>query len=133
MKRKYFDRAALVGQSVRVYRNLRCKLSPLYSVQIYYHGVGYRLVGHTRELLLKDVAFSVSQSGRQRVIAQQSKNVHAYVEGVLISHWTHPGGLGQRVSYNPYASPFFRALDTHEPIWKADYAIINHAGLTAYR
>ena len=38
---------------------------------------------HTDYICLKDVEFKVSQKGRERVLREQRKNVHAFIKGFL--------------------------------------------------
>ena len=75
---------------VRVYRNLH---TGTMSVQKYYKGTGWRLLGHADNLTLINVQFCVNQNGRTRVLKERSKNVHAYIIGTLVSlegHWQSP-------------------------------------------
>jgi hypothetical protein len=108
----------LHGQRVRVYFNLHNRL---FSIQ--HKG---RVVAHLPEVSLKDVAFKVNEAGRQRVLQQQRKNVHAYVEGTF-DH--KPDGhqlLPQGVTYNPYKySSFVRAHDK-SPIQGAKAAVLKN-------
>lgn len=109
----YLGRIVSFGEDVRVYRNLG-KVSPEnYSIQ---KKVGGRwlVVGHSNELILKDVKFKVSEVGRQRVIKEGRKNVHAFVYGKLVNSI----GFGKsqnsmiKISYNPYkSSKFFSTTD----------------------
>ena len=69
-----------------------------------------RVIAHRSEALLFDAKFKVSQAGRQRVLKEQRKNVHAGVVG----HWigAEDGGdrasidriaiNGSAITYNPY-------------------------------
>lgn len=65
---------------------------------------------------LRNVKFKVSESGRQRVLREKRKNVHAVVEGELDDYrFIHlvEDQEHVRVSYNPYfGSCFFRTDDT---------------------
>jgi hypothetical protein len=67
-----------------------------------------RVLYHADSVTLVGVSFKVSQAGRARVIREQRKNVHAYVQGYVISSdidatkATH-----KRVTYNPYAHSTF--------------------------
>jgi len=38
-----------------------------------------KVIGHHTAILAKNVTFSVSQKGRERVLREKSKNVHAFV------------------------------------------------------
>lgn len=42
------------------------------------------VVGHASGVILKDVTQAVSQAGRERVLREKKKNVHAYLVGELI-------------------------------------------------
>lgn len=63
-----------------------------------------RVIKHTDKVYLKDVTFKVSQKGRERVLKEQRKNVHAGVVGHLSL-----ADLGKvqeeyytEITYNPY-------------------------------
>ncbi len=69
-------------------------------------------------MLLCCPEFRVSEAGRQRVLKEQRKNVHAGVVGIL-SEDSDTGYFidmaqrqGERITYNPYRfSTFVRATD----------------------
>ena len=78
------------------------------------------VVAHLNRVNLSDITFKVSEAGRQRVLREKRKNVHAGVVGqwdglynVLSPDWNKEA-LG--VSYNPYKAPTFVRRDTWEPI-----------------
>lgn len=67
-----------------------------------------RVVAHRNEVVLDNVTFKVSEAGRQRVLKEQRKNVHAGVVGnwdersydrVTVDHLVV---LGSAITYNPY-------------------------------
>jgi hypothetical protein len=62
----------------RIYFNLHKRL---FSVQEYIKGRGWIVVDHTDGIGLRDPSFKVSEKGRQRVLAEKQKNVHAYIYG----------------------------------------------------
>ena len=70
------------------------------SVQAYV-GKKWLVVGHVESLLLYDAEFRVSEKGRQRVIEQNRKNVHAFVYGELADINTDVV-LPTKAFYNPY-------------------------------
>lgn len=80
----------------------------------------WRVVRHDSCVALRNVKFCVSESGRQRVLREKRKNVHAFIEGEIV-----PGeaviSADTPVSYNPYKGPFFYSEkgDVHEA-----YAVI---------
>lgn len=103
----------LIGQSVSVYWNIRRKV---WSVR-----VGTRVVAHLEAFTILNPTFHVSEAGRQRVLREKRKNVHAYIRGAI-----HAPGLvaetGSRVSYNPYKGPSFYRVDTGEEVWRGRWA-----------
>jgi len=89
-----------------VYRNLR---NGLFSVQ-----VAGLVVAHLATVQLRGVSFKVTESGRQRVLTQRQKNVHAYAIGTFTTA-AQPTAT-EPICYDPYhAGHFFRVQD-HEPI-----------------
>mgnify|MGYP001594450191 CR=1 FL=1 len=85
----------LHGQKVRVYRNLH---NGLFSVQ--HKGI---VVAHVPAVHLNDAHFVVNEAGRQKVLREKKKNVHAFVVGT-IDHNVERGvqELPTAVTYNPY-------------------------------
>ncbi|NCZ81434.1 MAG: hypothetical protein EBY05_03785 [Actinobacteria bacterium] len=57
--------------------------------------------------MLKDVKFIVSQSGRERVLREKKKNVHAFVEGIISSE-SYVLNKEANVFYNPYCFNSFQ-------------------------
>jgi len=96
-----------------------------------------KVIAHAGSVFLRDATFKVSEAGRQRVLKEQRKNVHAGVEGELTGLYeiqklryefevpqsfmlyatNEEYGRGY-VSYNPYRGPHFyqkgRDLDVHK-------------------
>ena len=87
-----------IGTRVRVYRNLR---NGLMSVQAKSINGSWLVVGHVESCLLYDADFAVSEAGRQRVIKDKRKNVHAFIYGELAGVDTD-AVLPTKVMYNPY-------------------------------
>jgi hypothetical protein len=94
-----------IHKPVEVYRNLHKKC---WSVR-----QGGKVKVHTSYICLQDVKFVVQPAGREKVLKEKKKNVHAFVKGYLISHktmnrlnkdieWTM-----DVVTYNPYKHPYF--------------------------
>ena len=80
---------------VKVYFNLH---KHLFSVQEKVNG-RWKVVRHTDDITLHNVTFKVSEAGRQRVLREKRKNVHAYVIGHLSDY---QGAFSTEVKYNPY-------------------------------
>lgn len=78
-----------------------------------------RVIQHASRLCLADCTFKVSEAGRQRVLRERQKNVHAGVTGTLVT--APPDGLAlpRRLTYNPYKYATFVDADTHEPLLTA--------------
>lgn len=96
-------------QRVFVYWNLHKKCWSIKSTEGKYRG---RVVAHSDTVVLGGCKFKVSEAGRQRVLRERRKNVHAGVEGILVSTTNNNGmwdyvGYGVPVSYNPYKGPSF--------------------------
>jgi len=79
------------------------------------------------------VRFSVSEKGRQRVLEQQRKNVHAFVRGSVVLNKVKsleerkarkPKTL-RRVTYNPYKYEQFVDAKTGKPIEYAKEVFID--------
>lgn len=98
------------SQTVEIYKNLH---NGLWSVR--QNGL---IVAHVESFVLKQVFFKVSESGRQRVIAEQRKNVHAFICGLLDPEKINFLGEDKKafhadlmkqskLSYNPYFGPLF--------------------------
>jgi len=113
---------------VFVYFNLHRKCWSVRALNGRYKG---RVVAHCDRVLLTDVEFRVSEAGRQRVLREGRKNVHAGVVGSLcgmagsecfpnlVAPWWMPQDArylryakahGTRVTYNPRHHETFKTL-----------------------
>jgi hypothetical protein len=92
--------------------------------EVYFHStkkvfsirVDGRVVDHRLSVCMRDVAFKVSEPGRQRVLREKRKNVHALVVGEIVESCQ----AGDEVKYNPYRNSTFVTLDG-SPIFSADF------------
>lgn len=100
-----------------VYRNLHNQL-----ISIKQHSL---VVGHASSVTIKNPTFTVNQKGRERVIALQQKNVHAFVCGNIVNvdafkSYKSRDVIMERseditvrdgilIKYNPYRDVFFHA------------------------
>ena len=114
---------------VSVYYNLHKKCLSVRSM----FGDSYgRVIQHRKAVILKDVKFVVSESGRQRVLREKRKNVHAFIRGEL---WDDTVGLGIKqvlVTYNPYKFDSFVEAESLQPILSAEYVKIDGKKIIAY-
>lgn len=103
-------RGAEVGQCVKVYRNLHLKAWSIMAVDGPYKG---KVIAHADWIGLWGPKFIVNEAGRQRVLREGKKNVHAFVRGT-ISDYRINGRLvklQQLTRYNPYRGPGFVYID----------------------
>ena len=101
--------SSTVGQRVFVFRNLSKDTWSVWS------GDKKKLLFHAETLNISDAHFFVSEAGRQRVLRNKRKVVHAGVVGTLNkvdgAEMDHRGWT--RVRYNPYETgTFVRAKDS---------------------
>jgi hypothetical protein len=80
-----------------------------------------RVILHTASLSLENCIFKVSESGRQRVIREKRKNVHAGVQGTLIETG-QTRECERKVTYDPYRYSTFVDAKSLDAIYQADKA-----------
>lgn len=132
-------------RTVKVYRNLKHgkNARPLYSIM-----QDGKVKARRHRVLLSSAVFLVLESGRQRVLQEKRKNVHAFVIGKLVSDEFTPKGqisgacgidengpdLPARVRYNPYRAGYFFTdnLTDHEiALEGAGTVLLNENGMSA--
>jgi 5-formaminoimidazole-4-carboxamide-1-beta-D-ribofuranosyl 5'-monophosphate synthetase len=110
---------------VFVYFNLHKKLFSIKAMEGENKG---KVIGHSPVVLLDDVTFKVSEAGRQRVIRERKKNVHAGVMGHLNAQGIRlviaTRDLTTKVTYNPYKYQSFVEVETSEPVLTANNALL---------
>lgn len=90
-----------------------------------------RVIAHAHDVMLKDAVFKVSQAGRERVLKEQKKNVHAGVVGTWILG-AAPDGEVVPVTYNPYKFEQFVTFEGHRPVKVASYASLSGKRINAW-
>lgn len=92
----------------RIYWNLH---RGCWSIQTRIHGKGWRVTDYAETLSAYNVTFSVSEAGRQRVIAEGRKNVHAYAiaRRCTPNRWQRVPYTWDpmKISYHPYEAGHF--------------------------
>ena len=85
-----------------------------------------RVIGHRTSLAIYSPTFKVSEAGRQRVIREKRKNVHAGVVGFLTApyDWTKELVEWTPVLYNPYVFSSFVTM-LGKPVHKSQFARMN--------
>jgi hypothetical protein len=113
-----------------VYFNLRKKVFSVKALEGDKKGL---VVAHVNRILIDRPEFIVSEAGRQRVLREQQKNVHAGVRGKWTawvdgaSDWTDLTS----VTYNPYLYSTFVEKETLAPVHKARFAVLDNRRIFA--
>lgn len=113
----YKGRQINFNKPVKVYKNLH---NGLFSVM-----QDNLVVAHVESFTMQSVVFKVNQSGRERVIKEGKKNVHAFVTGMLIA--VNSDGDFKRdtkITYNPYKYTSFIFADTEKEVLLHDFEVV---------
>lgn len=110
---------------VRVYRNLT---KGCWSVMNPKTGL---VIDHADRLILQDCTFKVREGGRQRVLREKRKNVHAFVEGEAVDDFPKVYDQLVKIGYNPYLAGTFYRRDTDAPVHKAEAVLLDQFGVLA--
>lgn len=103
-----------------------------------------RVIAHSSVVEMSDCTFKVSEAGRQRVLRDKRKNVHAGIVGVVRTigenvepltrtamrreaNWVRHGGhpAYEPVTYNPYKFSTFVRRSTETPVTSARWALLD--------
>lgn len=106
------------GQYVQVYYNLHKKCLSVQNRQ-------RKVIAYVDYAILTDAEFYVSEAGRQRVLRDKCKNVHAKVRGYWTSSDAGTDACTRAVRYNPYLFETFVYADTEEPVHEASVVVID--------
>ena len=111
---------------VKVYYNLHKKCYSIVSLEKESYG---RVIKHSNCVPLFDAQFKVSEKGRQRVLREKQKNVHAYVVGTWLGHLndeiTISGTPIKSATYNPYKYSSFVDATSEKPLAKAKQVLLS--------
>lgn len=113
---------------VAIYWNLHRKCWSIQSREKNTYG---RVIAHAKEVSVERASYKVNEGGRQRVLRERKKNVHAFVVGALrwfrdLEGYLHEIMLNaqnritakfQEVTYNPYKHECFVMKGMGEPIF----------------
>lgn len=93
-----------------------------------------KVIGYTNRIIIRDVFFPVSASGRQRALNERKKNVHAFVKGSYDESLQSCDKLTFREAYyNPYLVSSFVDRETFEPIEGADIVLCDRGKVYYWR
>jgi hypothetical protein len=98
---------------VDIYRNLH--KPSMFTIRQRAGELAGKVSGYSQSILLSSPQLIVLESGRQRVLKERRKHVHAFVRGILCDAYTKPlpipSDIGTRITYNPYRNnKFFDTL-----------------------
>ena len=120
MIKLYKNRILDPDKPVQVYKNLH---KNQWSIK-----QGSLVIAHADNLIMRQCKFKVNETGRQKVLKTQSKNVHAVIEGFIcdkIPDDTYSSDddchYYRCVSYNPYKFSFFYDKNDYSPIYMAGW------------
>lgn len=126
---------------VFIYRNLNRK-GCVYSIKAVEGRHRGLVLGYASHILVAEAQFKVSEAGRQRVLANRRKNVHAGIVGLLLNtgtftprnswfaesiedytltNWYKRHLTGTDITYNPYKFGYFYERNTLLPVNKSDF------------
>jgi len=119
------------GKRLYIYKNLHLNL---FSVRC--EG---KVIDHRDEIVLEDARFLVGQKGRERVIREKRKNVHAGVSGFWAEEWEANPEIHMnsytphKVSYNPYKNETFVLTENYTTINEAHFVKLDiSSGMFAF-
>lgn len=104
---------------VFVYFNLHKKIWSVKALEGENKG---RVIMHCTSVELEDCTLKVSQAGRERVIREKQKNVHAGVVGRIVAYNAPCESTDIQVTYNPYKYNSFVEKETEVPVITASKA-----------
>ena len=109
---------------VEVYRNLH---KNCWSIRDNKTG---RVIDHVDSIHIKDANLVVRKAGREKVLREKRKNVHAFVKGTIenCSSWHNEEYGGKLIAYNPYKYDSFVLVESAEPIFNAEHVYLNENG-----
>lgn len=107
------NRTVEIGKKVKVYYNLHKQ-----TFSIEQNGL---VVGYADTVRIENATYAVSEAGRQRVLKEKRKNVHATVRGNLLGFEAGPEETP--AYYNPYKVKTFVKPDG-SPLLKSDTATL---------
>ena len=83
----------------------------------------WRVARHAEQCIVKNAKFKVSEAGRQRVLKEQRKNVHAVIVGEELNQISYSKVPNVSVTYNPYKAKTF-VDERNNPIHEAEIVVI---------
>ena len=104
---------------VAVYWNLHKHIFSIQSRETSDYG---KVIAHKNSVVVAQPKFVVRQAGREKVMKENKKNVHAFVVGTLLEDYIITSSRPRLLSYNPYKNNNFVMADTKEKVLTAELA-----------
>lgn len=122
IKHKTFEGVVQVYYNINLSRKLK---QPLFSIR---DVKTQKVIGHDTNIVIENAIFKVSEKGRQRVLKERKKNVHALIQGKLVHTTTTT--QANEVTYNPYKHSTFVYKDNNTPIYFSNLVVIKNKNVT---
>ena len=87
-----------------------------------------RVIDHVNYIHLDDATLVVRPAGREKVLREKRKNVHAFIKGTASFLSECDNTYSKQVIYNPYKYNSFVLYDTEEHITHAKHIYLNNEG-----
>lgn len=116
----------MVGKKVFVYYNLHKHVWSIKDVKT------NKVIGYTDRIVLKDVEYKVSKAGRERVLREKMKNVHAGVKGIVVDMNLNAED-GVAITYNPYKYETFVNKKDETPVFNDALVLMDNRKVFAFR
>ena len=90
-----------------------------------------------QDILLYECNMVVNKKGRDRVLKEKRKNVHAGVKGYLkppipeYNTWTDGHVDFKKITYNPYKYRSFVDSETESPVWGSPFVVMKQCSVLA--
>lgn len=117
--KKEIDWQICTGLTTRIYRNLNTGTMSLQQKI----NKSWLVVGHVTNVAIEYPTFHISKAGKNRVIREKRKNVHAWAEGKLIGITADSSNL-EEIYYCPYNSDSFSWKKTGESIKSSSLLVV---------
>lgn len=108
----YKSRTFNLDTPVLVYRNLNKNCWSIKQNNL--------IIAHAESLVLHNFQCIIKEAGRNRVLKENHKNVHAFLLGHIVTYNIETPT--KTITYNPYKFNYFYDKETFEPIYSGQYA-----------
>lgn len=114
-------------------RPVRVFLNPVHNC--YTIMQGFRVLASARQVRLRDATFTVRETGRQKMLQEGKRTIHAWINGILVDY-THveearelDSLAGREVGYNPHRVASFTDREDQQPVTHARLVQLDEHGV----